>query len=143
MSSNNKIARAMAEQVDRVNERTAADPEEEIRRLRAEIAKLQKRIDEQQLYIETLTGDVPAKPQASSGKMLNGRRVITISEAAAAMIYHGSSKPGARYAAAWREVSAGRWEAIKDAGVWMVYADQPLAAGRGRGRSGRKNKRLQ
>lgn len=142
MTSNNKIARAMAEQVDRVNERTAADPEEEIRRLRAEIAKLKQRIDEQQLYIETLTGDVPAKPQAS-GKMLNGRRVITISEAAAAMIYHGSSKPGARYAAAWREVKAGRWEAIKDAGVWMVYADQSLVAGKGRGRSGRKNKRLQ
>lgn len=119
------VTRAMAVQLDRVNERAdapklvphapaAVDHEtplhQQIRALEADLARAQARIAELEARL---------KPQPGAALTLNTRPVITPRAAARAA--------GVSVATVSRYLTSGRWAGVQDErGRWLVYSDQDL-----------------
>jgi hypothetical protein len=125
------IGRAMAEQVDRVNDKPAAGPDPEItaqiRALRAENAALLDRLADAQALIDDLKAqmdDAPRRPRATVRAGLldpaSGRPVGTQSDFARV------HKVGAWQVSRW--ISAGK---LATTGKY-VYLDQPLPSRKAR-----------
>jgi hypothetical protein len=112
----NKVASAMATQVDRVNR----DPDyllELLEEAERKIQVLQRRLERAPSMID----DIPpvAEHSIRDAVLYNGRPVLTVSQVA--------KKLGISYWKAYRIVQTGHWlYETNQSGHYMIYADQPL-----------------
>lgn len=133
-----RTAKALATMLDRVNDPEREPTLDELRgeneMLRRQLGTMKQRYADLQAYAKSLREELYEAPkplrvnvERLSDEFYAGRPVITISEAAKRMQYAG--KASARYAAAYRMVTSGRWESVQPGGFnspIKVFADQPL-----------------
>lgn len=108
-----RIGRAMAIQVERVNDRASVD-------LEAEVARLRQQLAEAQRQIAGLRERVAAFEAEADGPIIvNGRPALSARQAAA--------RVGVSLATVSRYLTSGHWQGSQDlSGRWFVYADQAL-----------------
>ncbi len=123
-----KLSQARTESA--LRNRGMDDQQAEIRHLEAQVAILQNKIADQQLYISDLESQLDRanqqlrampreKPVTSAQRTKNGRPVLTISEVQKRTLYS--------YMQVYRAVSSGKLQGVQDSNLeWLVYADQAI-----------------
>lgn len=107
-----RIGRAMAIQVERVNDRASVDLETEVARLRQQLAEAQRQI--------AVLRERVAADEADGPIIVNGRPALSARQAAA--------RVGVSLATVSRYLTSGHWQGSQDlSGRWFVYADQSLS----------------
>lgn len=109
-----RIGRAMAVQIERVNDRASLDLETEVARLRQQLAEAQR---QNAILRERIAG---FEAEADGPIMVNGRPALTARQAAA--------RVGVSVATVSRYLTSSHWQGTQDlSGRWFIYADQALS----------------